>query len=113
MYKQVIVIRMDLKLSKGKTAAQAAHASLEAFKESTREQQAEWEACGSKKVIVKAADLKELLQIQKTAKKAKLAHALIKDAGKTEVKPGTVTALGIGPCEDEEVDGITGHMKML
>ena len=54
-----------------------------------------------------------MLELQKSARKAKLETALIKDAGKTEVKPGTVTALGIGPCLEEEIDRITGHLKML
>jgi PTH2 family peptidyl-tRNA hydrolase len=113
MWKQVIVVRKDLRLSKGKLAAQVAHASLEAYKDASFDAQSEWEAWGSKKVVLKAGGLKELLGIQKDAKKAKLPHALIKDAGKTEVRPGTVTALGIGPCLEEEVDGITGHLKML
>jgi PTH2 family peptidyl-tRNA hydrolase len=113
MWKQVIVLRMDLKLSKGKTAAQAAHASIESYRKSSSDDQMEWEAWGSKKVIVKVDGIKELLEIQKEVKKAKLPVSLIKDAGRTEVKPGTVTALGIGPCEDDDVDKITGHLKML
>ena len=113
MWKQVIVVRKDLKLSKGKTASQVAHASLEAYKKSSSEDQIEWEAWGSKKVILKADSLKELIDIQKKAKEEKLPYALIKDAGKTEVEPGTVTVLGIGPCDEDEVDKITGNLKML
>ncbi len=64
-------------------------------------------------MVVKAGDIKELLEIQKEAKKTGLPSALIKDAGRTEVKPGTVTALGIGPCDEDELDRITGHLKML
>ena len=113
MWKQVIIVRKDLKLSKGKLAAQVAHASLGAYKQSGYEEQTEWEAWGSKKVVLKAENLKELLELQKSAKKAKIAQSLIKDAGLTEVKPGTVTALAIGPALEEELDRLTGHLKML
>ena len=106
-------MRTDIKLSKGKTAAQAAHASIEAYKKSQSEDREEWESTGSKKVVLKVKDIKGLLAIQKDAREASMPFALIKDAGKTEVKPGTVTALGIGPCDEEEIDRITGHLKIL
>jgi peptidyl-tRNA hydrolase, PTH2 family len=113
MWKQVIVVRKDLRLSKGKTAAQVAHASLEAYKKSGFESQSEWESWGSKKVIVKCEGIREMLEVKKAVTKAKIPCALIKDAGRTEVEPGTVTALGIGPALDEELDPLTGHLKML
>ncbi len=113
MWKQVIVVRKDLKMSQGKIAAQAAHASLEAYKATPFEGQLEWEAWGSKKVILKAESLRSVIEIQKRAKKADLPYALIKDAGRTEVKPGTVTAIGIGPWKEDEIDKVTGDLKML
>jgi PTH2 family peptidyl-tRNA hydrolase len=113
MWKQVIVVRKDLKLGKGKIAAQVAHASLESYKKAGHEDRLEWESRSSKKVVVKAENLEELLDILKSARKAKLPHALIRDAGRTEVEPGTVTALGIGPCEEGKADRITGHLPML
>jgi PTH2 family peptidyl-tRNA hydrolase len=113
MWKQVIVVRKDLKLSPGKAAAQVAHASLEAYKNTPVNDQTEWEAWGTKKVVLKIDTLKEMLEIQKAAKAKRLPFALIKDAGHTEVKPGTVTALGIGPCLEDDVDKLTGHLKML
>lgn len=113
MWKQVIVVRKDLRMSQGKLAAQAAHASLEAYKATPFEGQLEWEAWGSKKVILKVSSLKALIEIQKKAKKAELPYALIKDAGKTEVKPGTVTAIGIGPWSEDDIDKVTGDLQML
>ena len=113
MWKQVIVVRADLKLSKGKIAAQVAHASLESYRKSSSEDQIEWEAWGSKKVVLKIGTLRELLTLKKAAAKAKVSNAIIKDAGHTEVEPGTITALGIGPCDEDEIDHITGHLKML
>ena len=113
MWKQVIVVRKDLKMSQGKLAAQAAHASLEAYKATPFEGQLEWEAWGSKKVILKVTSLRSLIEIQKRAKKAELPYALIKDAGRTEVKPGTVTAIGIGPWKEDDIDKVTGDLQML
>jgi PTH2 family peptidyl-tRNA hydrolase len=113
MWKQVIVIRSDLKMSKGKIAAQVAHASLEAYKKSSSEDQIEWEAWGSKKVVLKIEGLREIVTLQKAASKAGVPNALIRDAGRTELERGTVTALGIGPCNDDEIDDLTGHLHML
>lgn len=113
MWKQVVVVRKDLKLSRGKLAAQVAHASVEAYKRTPFEAQSEWEAWGAKKVVLKIGGLRELKAIEARARRAKMPHALIRDAGKTEVEPGTVTVLGIGPCEEDAIDRITGNLKML
>ncbi len=113
MYKQVIVIRRDLKLSKGKLAAQAAHASLDSYKKADEKTKKEWEQQGEKKVVVRVESLKELLDVFKKAMDMGLPCSLIKDAGKTELSPGTVTALGIGPCRDNDVDRITKNLKLL
>jgi len=113
MWKQVVLVRKDLKLSPGKMAAQVAHASIESYKQSPFDAQLEWEAWGSKKVVLKVDDLKELKAIEKKLKEAKIPYVMIKDAGRTEVKPGTITVLGIGPWYEEEIDKVTGHLKML
>lgn len=112
-YKQVIVIRSDLKLSKGKLAAQTAHASLDAYKKADGRVRSEWESTGSKKVVVKIEDLKGLMEIYEEAKQAGLPASLIRDAGRTELPAGTVTAVGIGPYEEADIDKITGNLKML
>lgn len=111
--KQVIVVRQDLKLPKGKMASQVAHASVEAVFRSDKSKVEEWHANGMKKVIVKAADEKELLKLQNEAKKEKLVAALITDGGMTVVEPGTVTCLGIGPDEEEKIDKVTGKLKLV
>lgn len=113
MFKQVIVIRNDLKLGKGKLAVEVAHGSLEAYKKADPKIKAEWESSGSKKVVVKVDDLKQLLEIYEKVKKLRLPSALIKDAGRTQVKPGTITSLAIGPCRSDHVDKITKDLKLL
>lgn len=112
-YKQVIVVRQDLKLPKGKLAAQAAHASVECVLHSTRRKVMGWRRQGMKKVVLKAKDLSELEEHYACARGAGLVAALITDAGKTAVAAGTVTCLGIGPDRAELIDEITGKLKML
>jgi PTH2 family peptidyl-tRNA hydrolase len=113
MQKQVIVVRKDLKMDKGKLAAQVAHASLEAYKKADASDVAAWEAEGMKKVVVCAKDIKEFIEIKEMARKEKLPYAIIHDAGKTQLRPGTVTTLGIGPADEKVVDRVTKHLKLL
>jgi PTH2 family peptidyl-tRNA hydrolase len=113
MYKQTIVIRQDLKLSKGKLAAQAAHASLEAYKKASPKLRQAWESQGSKKVVLKVKTLRTLKSLHRKALGLRLPCSLIRDAGLTELRPGTVTCLGIGPDREERIDRVTGKTKML
>jgi PTH2 family peptidyl-tRNA hydrolase len=112
-YKQVILVRTDLKLPKGKMAAQCAHASVEAVFNSDKDKVDEWRESGQKKVVLKVADEKELLKYLQMAKEAGLKTALITDAGKTVIAPGTKTCVGIGPDSEEEIDSVTGKLKMV
>jgi peptidyl-tRNA hydrolase, PTH2 family len=112
-YKQVILVRNDLKLSKGKLAAQVSHASVEATLNSSKQKVFNWRSKGMKKVILKVENLKELLKYQRLAKREKLVASIIKDAGKTEIPAGTITCLGIGPDKEEIISKITSRLKIL
>ena len=112
-FKQVILVRMDLRLPKGKLAVQVAHASVGCVLKSERRVVDEWLGEGGKKVVLKVADAAELERYRVLAGKEKLVTALIRDAGLTVVPPGTVTCLGIGPDDEKKVDRITGMLKMV
>ncbi|RLJ02891.1 MAG: peptidyl-tRNA hydrolase [Candidatus Aenigmatarchaeota archaeon] len=112
MYKQIIVLRTDLKMSRGKMIAQACHASLGAYKKSDQKVRDSWEREGAKKVVLKA-NKEELFEMMEKAKRLKLPTYLVKDAGLTELPPSTPTALGIGPADEEEIDKITGFLPLL
>jgi len=114
--KQVIIVRSDLKIGKGKLSAHVAHASLDGYKRAeVYDERAvrEWEESGQKKVVVKAKDERELIEIYEMAKQAGIPCALIHDAGLTQIAPGTLTALAIGPADEAEVNKLTGHLKLL
>jgi len=112
-YKQAILLRKDLKLPLGKACAQTAHASLEAAFDAAKSIVQEWSKQGMKKVILKVADEKELMQFFDMAKRAKLPVGLIRDAGRTVLEPGTITCLGIGPADENEIDKLTGKLKLV
>lgn len=113
MYKQVIVVRSDVKMSKGKIAAQASHAAVSALEKAAKTIAAEWKREGQKKVVLKVADLQELMEIKSKCDKAKIPNAIISDAGHTEIEAGTITSLGIGPEKESKIDKVTGHLRIL
>ena len=109
--KQVIVVRSDLKLSKGKLAVQCSHASYSAAKKS--KETSKWEMEGQKKIVLKAKNLDQLIELKEKCVELRLPHALISDAGLTEVKKGTITCLGIGPADEKKIDKVTGSLPLL
>ena len=112
-YKQVILVRQDLNLPKGKLATQAAHASVDSLMKSDKKNIDEWKKHGAKKIVLKVADEKELFKYKHMAEDNGLKTALIMDAGHTVVEPGTITCLGIGPDSEEKIDKVTGKLKMV
>jgi len=112
-YKQVILVRQDLKLPKGKACAQAAHASVEAVLKSDPAVIKAWRQEGMAKIVLKVEDEKELVKYFQKAKDEGLISSLITDAGRTVIAPGTKTCAAIGPAEEEELDKLTGNLKLL
>lgn len=112
-YKQVILVRQDLKLPKGKLAAQVAHASVNALVKSHKDDIKIWQSESQKKVVLKVKDENELLAYKRNAEDAGLVSSLITDAGHTVLEPGTITCLGIGPDKEDKIDKVTGKLKMV
>jgi PTH2 family peptidyl-tRNA hydrolase len=112
-YKQCLVIRADLKLSKGKAAAQAAHAAIISYDRAAVHDRKKWKVQGQKKVVLKVNTLDELYDLKDEVDKLRLPCAIVEDAGLTEIPPGTVTALGIGPASADEIDKVTKYLELL
>jgi PTH2 family peptidyl-tRNA hydrolase len=115
-YKQVLVFRKDLKMSKGKIAAQAGHAAISAAQDAYVHHKKWWEAWlyeGQRKIAVKVLGEKELGELEEAADEIGLPHALIVDRGLTQVPEGTITCLGIGPAPAEMIDRLTAKLPLL
>ncbi len=116
----VIVVRTDVDMGKGKVAAQVAHAAvslvlkvLNSRNESWKRWLESWLNEGQPKIVVKVQSFEELMQRKQKAETLGLPTEVIVDAGKTQVEPGTVTCLGIGPAPSEVIDKVTGDLKLL
>jgi len=113
--KQVIVVRTDLDMGKGKIAAQVGHACVlgaEHVRKSNPDWFKEWWD-GQEKVVVKVSSLKELEEIKEHAILLNIPWSEVTDAGHTQIEPGTTTCISVGPAPEDIVDKITGNLKLL
>lgn len=110
--KQAIVVRTDLDMGVGKLAAQVAHASLNAYEETDPDTSGEWRSTGQTKVVLKIGSESDLVSLAEEARRAGLPVSVVRDAGRTQLESGTVTALGIGPASAEAIDRITGELSL-
>ena len=113
MYKMAIVTP-ELPISDGKLAAQVAHAAVECVMRLHKKNPSllqKWLDEGQKKVVLSIGN-EDILRLQSKASSMGLCTALIKDAGRTELPPGTTTALAIGPARDQDIDRITRQLPL-
>lgn len=114
-FKMVLVVRNDLKMGKGKIAAQCSHATLGLYKKifnRAPKSLSRWEMCGQVKVVVKIESEDDLLVLQERAKSLTLPTHIVIDAGRTQIAPNSRTVMAIlGPAD--MVDDVTGGLKLL
>lgn len=112
--KLALVVRTDLKMGKGKVAAQCAHAAVSCYEKclvSGKGEVEQWDRQGQAKVVLATKEEAGLKQLAGEARKAGLVAVVIHDAGHTQVASGTATVVGIGPGPTEIVDEITSQLK--
>lgn len=121
--KQVIVIRRDLKMRRGKEIAQGSHASMAFLVEAVvaagsralalDEIAWAWMTTSNRKVTLQVTSEEELVELHGKAVAAGLHSHLITDSGRTEFGGvPTITALAIGPDLADAIDEITGHLTI-
>ena len=100
-------------MRKGKMIAQGAHAAIESMFNSKPLWLNQWGETGTTKIVVSVNSLEELNSIYAAAQAAGVPSAIIQDAGRTEFKEPTFTAVGLGPAPAELIDPITGNLTLL
>ncbi len=116
MVKMVIAVRKDIDMGKGKIAAQVAHAAVSCAITSMKKNKMAfslWMLEGQKKVVIKVDNLAEIYKLKDELDNAGIINQVITDAGHTQITPGTITCIGIGPDRDDVLDKITGKYKLL
>jgi len=114
-YKMVLVVRQDLGMGKGKVAAQCCHAAVGLCKQLEKSNPKllhQWEQTACAKVVVKAPDETTLVDLTRKGRSLGLETCVIRDAGRTQIAPGSKTVLGVGPGPVDLVDKVTGHLKL-
>ncbi|KAG5511217.1 hypothetical protein JKF63_07159 [Porcisia hertigi] len=132
--KMALVVRKDLKMGNGKIAAQCAHAAVAMVEEVISLKSGEagssqsaldpvsalwvqwydaWKVSGCTKVALQCSDEPTMVELAKHARRVKLPHYVIRDAGRTQVAPGSKTVVAVGPGPKSLVDEVTGHLKLL
>ena len=114
--KLVVIVRTDIKMSKGKLAVQVAHAAVECALKTLKtdvKKVKKWRSEGAKKIAVKGGSIDEIFALKKEAEDVGMVNYLVCDRGLTQFKEPTITCLGIGPDKDEVVDRLTGGMKLV
>lgn len=114
--KMVIAVRRDLDLGKGKMAAQASHAAVSCALKSEKNDSKtfkNWVRTGQRKIVVKIDSLADLYRLKDEAERAGITTAMITDAGLTQIAPGTVTCLGLGPADEDAIDPLTSMLKLF
>ena len=113
-FKMCVLVRDDLKMSKGKVLAQVSHTIVDATVKAYTQTQLffKWRADGEKIVILKVPNEKTLMYIMNNAQRKGVNCGYTVDAGLTEVLPGTKTVGFVGPNFEDKVDKLTGQLKL-
>jgi len=115
-YKMCIIIRTDLEMSVGKMIAQACHAAVDVSEKSKQENHTGWRKWrdeGAKKVALQVDSQEELKELAEKADRLGIVYSVIQDGGLTEVPPGSITALGLGPERNDKMDKLTGNLPLM
>jgi len=114
-HKMVLLVRMDLKMQKGKAAAQCSHATLGAYKRALKHYKAAvdlWSRQSQAKITLQVPDEPQMDALESQAIAAGLNTYVVVDAGRTQIAAGSRTVLAIGPAATSQIDKITKHLKL-
>jgi len=108
-----LLVRDDIKMSKGKTAAQCCHAVQDLIIQCPKHILKQYTKNHNTKICLKIHDLEEMEEIINDCTKEGFLYCQVIDAGLTELQPNTATVLGIGPISKNKINPIVNQLKLL
>ena len=112
-YVMYLLVRKDLKMGKGKIAAQCGHAVQELIEKCPLDVKRKYYKTGCAKIVLQIGSEDELMEKCQEVRKKTFLYSLVVDAGKTQIESGSKTVLGIGPVKKDEIHQIVGDLKLL
>ncbi|CAK9683769.1 Peptidyl-tRNA hydrolase 2 [Candida parapsilosis] len=119
--RMTLVVRQDLKMGKGKAAAQCSHATLSLYKKIINpnsdaynpDMMRRWEyGNGQAKITLQVPNQEEMDLLYAQAISLGINACIIHDAGRTQIAAGSATVLGLGPAPKRVLDQVTGELKL-
>lgn len=113
--KMALIVRSDLKISKGKIASQCSHAAVLCYQkalDSNKSLAKQWSLMGQPKIVLRVDSASELENLYQKARESGMIAQIVRDAGKTQIEPGTKTAIGLLDF-NEKVDALVKDLKLL
>lgn len=119
--RMALIVRTDLGMLKGKSAAQCSHAAVSLYRQMHDNPQLEsynptmlkrWENGGQAKIVLKCNNLEEIEELLMKAVSLNINNYLVFDAGRTQIASGSATVLGLGPAPRSVLDLVTGDLKL-
>src|SRR3989442_12577200 len=115
-FKQVLIVRLDLEMGRGKAAVQCAHAAVSAAEEARTHLHDWWKSWmdeGKMKVALKVPDLDSVLELKRKGKSKGIPVPLVRDRGLPKAPPETFPCLGLAPPPAVLLDSLTGNLTLL
>ena len=115
-YKLALLVNHELKMGKGKIGAQTGHASVKSVLNLGKDDPSRldaWLMSGQAKICLKVDDEATILSLIKSAKSMDMPTVIVRDAGRTQIPSNSLTVAAIGPALVDDIDKITGHLKLL
>eukprot|EP00300_Choanocystis_sp_HF-7_P002138 c11669_g1_i1.p1 GENE.c11669_g1_i1~~c11669_g1_i1.p1 ORF type:complete len:256 (+),score=62.29 c11669_g1_i1:39-806(+) len=113
--KLTVLVRQDLGMSVGKIVSQCAHAVLAAYREGLVQNPSmigEWQSEGEPVIVLTVGSLQQLNDLAVQARQHNIRVNAVQDAGRTQVEPGTVTVVALGPDRVSRIDAITRNLPL-
>ena len=114
--KMILCVNQELKMGKGKVAAQCGHAAVGCYKKASKHCPGAlraWEYTGCAKIAVKCPTEEQMEVIMVMASEVGIPYYLVEDAGRTQIAAGSRTVLGLGPAPVRVFEGITSDLKLM